>query len=178
MSEVRKALVSACKEFEEDLVLYYYGDCLDTERNRLEHHLKECDACRRFLEDLRSFLPGMTETGEYPQTFWDSYLKELQEKIAAQEKRFSWWRVFSEWKRPWAIPAMGTALVLIVASALVLNQGVWTVRQQPVQEAVPPEIIADAGKLDFFRSMDLIESLPVLESLDGSRPDTESTHKL
>lgn len=178
MSEVRKALVSACKEFEEDLVLYYYRDCSDAERNRVEYHLKGCDACCRFLEDLRGFLPGMADAGEYPQTFWDSYLKELQEKLAVQAKRSSWWRVFSGWNRPWAIPAMGTALVLIVASVLVFNQGVSTVQQEPSQEPVPPEIVADSGKLDFFKSMDLLESLQVLEALDGKRSDSENIHRL
>jgi predicted anti-sigma-YlaC factor YlaD len=178
MSEIKKALISACKEFEEDLVLYYYGDCLNAERKRVEYHLKECDACYGFLEDLRGFLPGMADAGEYPQTFWDSYLKELQEKLAVQEKRRSWWRVLSGWNRPWAIPAVGTALVLIVASALVFNQGVSTLVQQPSQEVVPPEIIADTGKLDFFKSMDLLESLQVLEAIDGTRSESENIHRL
>ncbi len=40
---------SACKSFEEDLVLYYYGEISDTERRPIEQHLSSCQSCQQIL---------------------------------------------------------------------------------------------------------------------------------
>ena len=41
MTERGDTLRTACKDFEEDLVLYYYGDGSAAERSRVEGHLQE-----------------------------------------------------------------------------------------------------------------------------------------
>ena len=85
------ALKSACKDFEEDLVLYYYGEGGAAERQRVERHVSGCVCCRRFVDDLQRLLPQMTESQELPQTFWDKYLRETVAKLAEQEeKKFCW----------------------------------------------------------------------------------------
>ena len=52
MKEYSDTLRTACKDFEEDLVLYYYGDGSENERIRVQGHLQTCSSCREFLEDL------------------------------------------------------------------------------------------------------------------------------
>ena len=37
-----KKLETMCKELEEDLVLYYYGEIADEEKRRIEQHLGDC----------------------------------------------------------------------------------------------------------------------------------------
>ena len=49
-----EALETMCKELEEDLVLYYYGEIADDEKRRIDQHLGNCAGCGRFLEDLTS----------------------------------------------------------------------------------------------------------------------------
>ena len=44
-----------CKNFGEDLILYYYGEWQGTERDRVEKHLKDCARCESFLEELSKF---------------------------------------------------------------------------------------------------------------------------
>src|SRR5437773_465220 len=41
-------LETACRDFEEDLVLYYYGEGSGAERSRVESHVKACSRCSRF----------------------------------------------------------------------------------------------------------------------------------
>ena len=178
MSKTINSLKSACKGYEEDVVLYYYGDCAEAERARVEEHLQQCGSCRGFLNDLRSFLPKMVESKELPQSFWDGYYEELQAKLAARQQRHSWWREFFTLRRPWAIPAMGTAAVVVLGLAFVLSSGTWHIQRGSSSEEVPQEILADAGKIEFFKAMDLLESLPRLEAMDKSRSDADAVHRL
>ena len=75
MKEHSDTLRTACKDFEEDLVLYYYGDGSENERIRVQGHLQTCSPCREFLEDLRKLLPQMAKPSELPPTFWDRLLR-------------------------------------------------------------------------------------------------------
>src|ERR1041384_8435057 len=83
------ALEKACKEFEADLVLYYYGDDCETDHVRVDAHCSECARCRRFLDDLRQLLPQMAQPKEMPGTFWDSYYNEMVQKLAAERQQRS-----------------------------------------------------------------------------------------
>ncbi|HKY10111.1 MAG TPA: zf-HC2 domain-containing protein, partial [Candidatus Binatia bacterium] len=66
-------LKSACKQYEEDLVLHYYGENKEAERANVEQHLAECSACRLFLQDLSNLLPQISRLEPMPQSFWDNY---------------------------------------------------------------------------------------------------------
>jgi len=159
----------ACKDYEEDLVLYYYRDGSEAEDRRVESHLRDCVSCRRFLEDLRRFLPHVARPKEFPQTFWDSYYRELLGKLDAAEERRSWW------KRPlfsWTLPALGTVGVIILALGLVLGQ------KNRGQEKIPGEILGDEAKVEFFENMDLLESLQLLEAMEASKTERDAGQKL
>ena len=169
---------SACESFEGDLVLYYYGDCREPESHRVEEHLKGCPSCSRFLEELQTFLPLTAKPKELPQAFWESYYEELREKLAAVEARESGWKRPFAFLYPWMVPALGTALVLILALSLTLTKGMWHFKGRPAPEEIPPEIRAAAANIDFFESMDLLDSIDLLEALEDKSSRDSGVHKL
>src|SRR3989338_1013869 len=87
MAQDNDLIRRACKEFEQDLVLYYYGERGREESKELENHLEGCGSCRQFLADLRRLLPLTVKPDDPPQPFWENYSKEMQERLAAIAKR-------------------------------------------------------------------------------------------
>jgi hypothetical protein len=169
MIQGKNFLRPACKDFEEDLVLYYYGECREAESHRVEEHLKECASCERFLEDLRAFLPLTAKPKEHPQSFWDGYYKEMQNKLAAvDEKKSRWQSLFSAFY-PWGVPALGTAVVVVFALVLTFGRGVWDFRSGSILDEPPPGIQAES--IDFFETMDLLESIDSIESQDQMKSE-------
>jgi predicted anti-sigma-YlaC factor YlaD len=175
MKERNETLQTACRDFEEDLVLFYYGDDSAAEHGRVENHLKECAACRVFLEDLRRLLPQMATPNELPQSFWDNYHREMVEKLAAQEERRHGWRNLFAPMRAWMLPAFGTIAVAALAIGLVIGKNGWHFSLSQPQEKIPQEILADRNQLEFFESMDMLESLSKLGELDGTKAETEDS---
>jgi Putative zinc-finger len=165
-------LPTACTDFEEDLVLHYYGDGSESERNRVEAHLEKCAPCRAFLEDLRRLLPQMAKPNELPQSFWDNYYRETLAKLAAAEERKFRWRNLFVPMRAWMLPAFGTAAVAVLAVALVFTKGHWDFSLKQPRESIPQEILVDTNQLEFFKSMDMLEALSKLETLDGTKLET------
>lgn len=170
---------NACGEFEADLVLYYYGEGLETERRRVKSHLETCQRCGRFLDDLRGLLPQMSKTNELPQTFWDDYHREMIHKLDQERERMPWWRSLIPSFSGWAVPALGTAAVGVLAVVLVFGKGDWSLNSSPEpQESIPQEILVDTGRLEFFNSLDLLESLAALENMEGSRMEFDEVQSL
>jgi hypothetical protein len=157
-------LKSACKQYEEDLVLHYYGENSDSERRNLESHLADCDSCRLFLDDLRRLLPSMTQTEEMPQNFWDSYYRETLSKLTRHDEKKYWWRSLLAPMQNWMVPALGSvAAAALVIGVMFGNDNLKTF-VEPRVENIPQEILADKNQLEFFKSMELIESLSKLEA--------------
>ena len=171
MKERTDTLRTACKDFEEDLVLYYYGDDSEAERSRVEGHLQSCASCHAFLDDLRKLLPQMVKPTDLPQSFWDNYHREMVEKLALQEERKYWWRNLLAPMRGWMLPAFGTAVVAALAIGLVIEKGSWHFPLSQPREKIPQEVLADTNQLEFFKSMDMLESLGKLEALDETKPE-------
>jgi len=167
-------LEGACKSFEEDLVLFYYGEGDDADRIRVEQHLVSCAACRHFVDDLRRLLPAMAVSEELPQSFWDTYYRDTLAKLAEQERRSYWWRDLFAPLKGWMLPAFGTAAMAVLAIALVFGKGDSTRNHEAPSDMIPREILADANQLEFFESMDLLESLSKLEELDAQKVEPAS----
>ena len=129
-----------------------------------------------FVEDLRKLLPQMAKPNELPQSFWDSYYHEMVEKLAVQQERNSWWKNLFAPMRAWMLPAFGTAAVAALAIGLVIDKGQLASFQRATREKIPQEILADTNQLEFFRSMDMIETLSSLESPDGTKVQPGSDH--
>jgi hypothetical protein len=170
MEETRVTLENACGEFEADLVLYYYGEGSEVERRRVEGHLNGCSRCGRFLADLRGLLPQMSTKVELPPNFWNDYYREMVQKLEQEREQKSWWRNLIPNFGGWLVPTFGTAMVVVLAVALIFGKGEWTLTSnQTQQEIIPQEILSDSSRLEFFKSLDLLESLPALENMDGVR---------
>lgn len=163
-------LQSACKEFEADLVLYYYGETSDEERRRVSQHLFGCLRCQSFVDDLQRLLPQMARTEELPQSFWDSYYRETVAKLAQQDERQHWWRSLIPQMKIWMVPAFGTVAMAVLAIGLLFGKGNLSSFGVRPPEKIPHEILADENQLQFFESMDLLESLSKLEAQDEQKP--------
>ncbi len=162
-------LSGACKKYEEDLVLYYYAENSAADSHRVERHLSECIACRRFVDDLHGLLPQMAKSQELPQTFWDSYYRETIAKLRERDARNYWWRNLCAPMKRWLVPAFGTAAIAVLALGLLFGRGSLPLSIEGSPANLPEEIIVDANQLEFFRSLDMLESLSQLEAHDGSR---------
>ncbi|TMA56359.1 MAG: zf-HC2 domain-containing protein [Deltaproteobacteria bacterium] len=66
MADRNNALSLPCKELEENLVLFHYGDLADTERDALQVHLGSCAGCADYLKELTALLPLTIKTDEPP----------------------------------------------------------------------------------------------------------------
>ena len=170
MAERHDSLREACKEFEQDLILYYYQDCGGAERGKLESHLERCALCRRFLEELRKLLPMAVKADEPSPAFWQSYTQEMLRKLAGAEQKADWWQRSSFIFRLWPVPALATALILALALTLNLTKEPWRSHQPQEKELV--EMVSVTGNLEFFESLDFLDSMDLLEAIEG-----KETHK-
>jgi len=169
-----KELETMCKQFEEDLVLYYYGEIGDNEKYKLEQHLGHCVGCGRFIEDLHRLLPHIALPEELPQSFWDDYYRETVAKLRDQaEQKFYWRNLFAP-MRIWMFPAFGTAVIAALAFGVVLSKGNLPSLYNQAQERIPSEIVTDTEQLEFFRSLDMLEALSSLEGLETSKAESHT----
>ena len=161
------AASKACKNFEEDLVLYYYGELGEAARGDIEGHLKDCDSCRLSLGAMRKLLPMTVETDEPPRAFWDNYSREMRRKIDAVAERKTWWRKIAALFRPLPIPALATGAVVLLALTLTLGRGLWQSSAPSPDDAAFMEVLPMAENLDFFSNMELLDNMDLLETLSG-----------
>lgn len=166
----------ACKNFEEDLVLYYYGEISGAERERVDQHIFICASCQSFVADLNRVLPPIAEAQKLPETFWDNYYLETVAKLTEHDGRKNWWRQWFVPMRLWMVPAFSTAMIAIVAGALVLGRGNFVSDTAPAN--IPAEVLADSNQLEFFQSLEILESLNKLEEPDGKKPEAKSSYYL
>ena len=167
-------LARACKEYEEDLVLHYYGDSGEDERRKVELHLAGCGSCRHFLDDLQRLLPQITRAETMPQSFWDSYYRETVSKLEAHDERKNWWRSIFAPLQTWMIPAFSTLAVGLFVIGLMFGKSNLVSLVEPHLEKIPQEILADKNQLEFFESLDIIEALSKLEAQE--EPKTDGIH--
>ena len=178
MAEMHDPLRGACKDFEQDLILYYYQDCAGIERRRVESHLVSCASCRRFLEELQSLLPATVKTDEPSPAFWQSYSREIRARLVTANEKSRWWDAISFPFRPWPVPAVATALVLAVALTLTFTKGRWPFHQTPPQERELVEMASVTDNLDFFNSFDFLDSMDLLEAVEGKEMQkSETSHQ-
>ena len=169
--KARAPLASACKQYEEDLVLHYYGETSHDERSKIENHLADCMSCKSFLDDLRRLLPQITQTEKMPQSFWDNYYRQTVAKLADYDERKFSWRAFFASMRMWMVPAFGTVAAAVLVVGLMFGKDNIKLFVKPTAERIPQEIIADKNQLEFFESMEIIEALGKLEAQDEPKTD-------
>lgn len=164
MAQPKQSTASACKSFEEDLVLFHYGDLDDAARGALEKHIAGCTSCADYLEELATLLPLTVKADEPPQEFWSNYNRELRHKLDIALERKRGWRRFAALFQFPLLPTFATAAVIILALGLTLGRGIWTSRNN-VQDDELAEALPVAENLDFFRTMDVLDDLDLLEAM-------------
>jgi hypothetical protein len=163
MAERNHFEFQTCKEYEQDLILYYYGELGEGELDRVEVHLKGCDSCRRTLEALGSLLPRTVKEDHPPQSFWDDYSRELRGKLDQVEAKVSWWDRMVSLIRPWPVPVAATAIVILLALTVTLNRNLRRPEQAPPVNEEIFEIFRMADDVDFYKNLDLLDSMDMLE---------------
>ena len=163
-------LEGAGKGFEEDLVLYYYAETSASDRAGIEQHLAQCSRCRIFVDDLGRLLPQMAPKPELPQTFWDNYFRETVAKLDEQSARQNGWRRWFAPMNGWLVPAFGTVAIAVFATALMLEKRDLDSTRETASVNIPAEVLVDSNQLEFFKSLDILESLSTLEKQDGAKP--------
>jgi predicted anti-sigma-YlaC factor YlaD len=165
MAQHNKATAIACKPFEEDLVLYYYGELRGDDRAAVESHLPVCESCRVYLKDLESILPLAVKPDAPPQAFWDDYSREMRRKLTEARERKSRWQSLTLFSRPWIIPASATAFVAMLALTLTFGKGFWTSKEIPGDDEAFMEILPMAENLEFFETMEVLDTMDLLENM-------------
>jgi predicted anti-sigma-YlaC factor YlaD len=165
MAQHDKSAAVACTNWEEDLVLYYYGELDGSERATIEGHVQRCEACRSYLKEMESILPLTVEPDEPPQAFWDNYSREMRGKLTEVTARKSWWQSLASFLQPWAIPVSATAIVAILALTLTLGKGFWSSKEVPQDDEAFLEILPAAENLEFFKTMEVLDAMDFLEDM-------------
>ncbi len=158
----------ACKDLEQELVLYYYAESTVKDAKRIGAHLIDCVSCRRFLEELRAILPLTSKPDEPAENFWQAYSREIRQKLSEAEERTPWLDGLLSFFRLRRAPALAAVLVLMLVVVLTLSEGIWHSRQRVAEKQEPTwaQIEPIAANMDFFRTMDLLDSIDLLESID------------
>ena len=161
-----------CPQLETDLVLYHYGELGDDERRKVAAHVKNCTGCGHYLQELADLLPKTLLADEPSPSFWNDYSRELRGKIFELGQSGPWWRRFYIRLQPWALPVLATSAVVALALTFTLEKGSWQNRdaRPPVDEAFL-EFMPMAENLEFFRNLDVLDSLEVLEQMGESGND-------
>jgi anti-sigma-K factor RskA len=165
MAQSDSSLSTACKAFEQDLVLFYYGELSGTERSKVETHVQGCQSCALFIKELELLLPLTAEADVPLPGFWENYSREMRRKLDEIGERKSWWQALSALFQSWSLPAMATAAVVVLALTLTFGRAVWQKAEEPVDEQGFIEVLPMAENLEFFRTMEVLDALDFLEYL-------------
>jgi len=163
-----KSKPTACKGFEQDLVLYYYGELGGSERNNLESHIRGCEGCSLSLRGLGSLLPMTVKADEPPPDFWDDYSRELRRKLSDLRERKSWWHSWRFSFQPFGIPALATTAIVALALTLTLGKSFWTPKSIPADDEAFMEVLPMTENLEFFTTMEVLDAMDLLEDLGKS----------
>jgi hypothetical protein len=160
---------TACREFEQDLVLFYYNDLTGADRVDIEKHIQECNQCGLYVRELGAILPLAAARDKPEASFWENYRREMRHKLEQADEQKSWRQALAAVVQPWRLPALATTGAIVLALTLTFGYAVWRDRQAPPDEQALVEVLPMAENLEFFRAMEVLDAMEFLEYL-GSRP--------
>jgi hypothetical protein len=163
MARNKETRSADCVRLEPELVLFHYGELGGIEHRQVEAHLRDCTACSKYLLELADFLPRTVLADDPPQQFWQDYSRELRHKLAAVDERRSWWQRFFFTSHPWALPALATSAVVLLALTFTLGKGFWRNRERPPFDDAFFEVLPVAENLDFYKNLELLDAIDLLE---------------
>ena len=176
MAEKQDLSGQACARYEGDLVLYHYQELGNAERERMETHLEQCAACRLYLEKLRRLLSQTIVADDPPAAFWQSYSKDIHDRLSASENVTGWRETLLSLFRSWPVPVAATVALFTLAITLTLTRGRWWPGETPPPEL--GEMLSVTDNLEFFKSMDFFDSIDLLEAMEGKEGlKSETPHR-
>jgi hypothetical protein len=161
-------MATACTEFEQDLVLFYYRDLTASDRVQVENHLRDCQRCALYVRELGTILPMTAQPDEPEPSFWENYSREMRRKLEEVDERKSWWQTVAAVFQPWTLPALGTIAMVVLALTLTFGKAVWRDDEPPADEQALVEVLPMAESLEFFRAMEVLDAMDLLEYLGNS----------
>jgi anti-sigma factor RsiW len=161
-------MTTVCNEFEQDLVLYHYGELSDHNRDQLATHLRACPGCASYLKELAALLPLTVNTDEPGEEFWQNYSREMRHKLADLQEKKSSWQELRAFLRPWTLPALAGTAVVALALTLNIANKTTTINDAPTADQALMEVLPLAENLELFNNMDVLENIEVLEVMEGS----------
>jgi hypothetical protein len=118
----------------------------------------------------------MAPKPELPQAFWDNYFRETVAKLDDQAARQNWWQRWLAPMNSWLVPTFGTVAIAVFAIALMLQKGDFNVTSETASAQIPAEVLVDSNQLEFFKSMEILESLSTLEEQDSAKPERKTSY--
>lgn len=167
MANPTNKLATACKSFEEDLVLLHYGDLDIAERLAMETHVSGCADCAAYLKELGKLLPLTIKADEPSQAFWDDYSREMRRKLDDAAEKRVWWRNLGFLFQPRLLSAFAGAAIIVIALTFTLGKGIWPSSDLTQDDEALMEALPVAENLEFFKTMDVLDNLDLLESMTG-----------
>lgn len=168
MAERIEPRVSACADLEADLVLLHYGDLDSIEQERMQTHAARCAGCSAYLKELATLLPLAAASDAPPQEFWMDYNRELRHKIDGALENRPWWQMLPAVFKAGYLPAFATAAVMVLA--LTFGGGLWSGKNITPDDEIT-DVLPVAENLDFFRAMDVLDEMELLEVMGGPAND-------
>ncbi len=170
MAQQTEPAATACPQLEADLVLLHYGDLSGVERERLQSHADQCAGCSVYLKELTVLMPLTVKIDTPPQEFWMDYSRELRHKIDASLENKFWWRPIAAFLTPRYLTAFATAATLILALTFTIGRGPWSSKHDLPDDELT-EALPVAENLEFFRAMDVLDELELLEVMGNPAND-------
>lgn len=170
MAQPIEPAATACADLEADLVLLHYGDLDGVESKRLQSHVANCSGCSGYLIELTALMPLTVKNDTPPQEFWMDYSRELRHKIDAAVESKSWWQNIAAICYPRYLPALAAAAVVALALTFTLGGGSWSGKKDMPYDDFS-ETLPVAENLEFFRAMDVLDELELLEVMGNPAND-------
>lgn len=159
---------AACKQFEEDLVLYHYNELAGAARDSVAAHLNNCAACRASLDQLAALMPGTVAQDEPPEKFWADYSRELRQKLDAVAERPSLWSSVTAWLRPMPLTAFATGAVVLLALTFTVGKKYWH-KTETAFDDEEVAIMSSSQDLDLLKNLEILDALEVLEAISADK---------
>jgi hypothetical protein len=157
---------AACKQFEEDLVLYHYDELDGAARDSITEHVKHCAPCRASLDELNGLMPKTVVRDEPPEAFWMDYSRELRRKIDAVAEKPSLWRSLTAWLRPLPLTAFATCAVVLLALTFTVGKKYWHKTEAALDDE-EVAIMSSNQDLELLKNLEILDALDVLEVMSG-----------
>ncbi len=172
-----------CKQLESTAMAYLDGKLSARQRETVESHLEGCSACRERIQGLSGVMGLLGEWEDIrPSPSFNTRLAQRIEQAGAPER---WWESLQTWPlfRPLAKPLFATALVAVVALAVVLlrysSAPLETMTQEPslpmvaAVSAVGTDDLTLYSKMPILEDWDILRNFEVLQELRDTYTDTQ-----